>query len=146
MYLCILKVSSIDIHGFHEENSSVVGLKENSSVTRAFVPNPSSINVGGFDGKSLQSTPGKEASLSFMDMHQAIILCILVFVISMLVLVLIWCSLCYLYVIQWMSGSRDLWNSQPKQSNTFVSSSTNIWNKPFIDQQNVLFIFIMVSS
>ena len=41
MYLCILKFSSIAIHGFHKEKSSVVGFKENSSITRTFVPNPS---------------------------------------------------------------------------------------------------------
>ena len=91
----------------------MVGFKENSTILRTFVPNPS-------------SAPGKEDFLSFIDMSQVIILCIFVLVIFMLVLVLIWCGFCYLYAIQWMSRSRELWDGQPKQTNTLVTFSTHV--------------------
>ena len=74
----------------------------------------------------VQSTPGQEYSPSFIEISQVIMLCLFVLVISVLVVALIWCGLCYLYAMQWMARRCESWNVQPTQTNLSDTASTHV--------------------
>ena len=78
------------------------------------VPSPDMQGSYGMEENPLVTSCNK-TSLSLLETDQQMALYGLVFVISILVLFIVWCSLCHILVIQWLSGGPYFWNNQPSK-------------------------------
>ena len=74
----------------------------------------------------VQSTPGQKYFPSSIEMPQVMWLCLFVLVISVFVVALIWCGLCYLYAVHWMARRCESWNVQPTPPIFSDTASTHV--------------------